>query len=174
MTNISPGLKKAEPIIKHFENCHLKAYPDPKTGARPYTVGWGSTRNEAGLPFKLGEVITQARADSLFWRDCHAIERTLAARVPYYRRMAPDMQGALISFAYNLGEHFYNAKGFATISRNLTEIDWDKIPQTLMLYTNKGTAVEAGLRRRRTEEGKMWTQGLRRLYQQDGQLWVGQ
>ena len=30
-------------LIKEFEGCHLKAYPDPKTGGDPWTIGFGAT-----------------------------------------------------------------------------------------------------------------------------------
>jgi len=41
------GLK----LIKEFEGCHLKAYPDPLTGGLPITIGWGSTRKKDGSHF---------------------------------------------------------------------------------------------------------------------------
>ena len=38
--NISPiGLD----LIKRFEGLKLAAYPDPGTGAEPYTIGYGHT-----------------------------------------------------------------------------------------------------------------------------------
>lgn len=52
-------------LIKRFEGCHLEAYPDPLTKAKPYTIGWGSTKKKDGTPFALGEVITQEEADEL-------------------------------------------------------------------------------------------------------------
>jgi len=39
-------------LIKEFEGCHLKAYPDPLTGGLPITIGWGSTRKKDGSPFR--------------------------------------------------------------------------------------------------------------------------
>ncbi len=44
-------------LIKRFEGCHLKAYPDPLSGGKPYTVGWGSTKKMDGSSFILGETI---------------------------------------------------------------------------------------------------------------------
>jgi GH24 family phage-related lysozyme (muramidase) len=40
---------------------------------------------------------------------------------------------------------------------------WKNIPDALMLYVNPGSSVEAGLRRRRSAEGKMWMSGLSKL-----------
>jgi len=46
-------------LIKEFEGCHLNAYPDPLTKGPPITIGWGSTKDFDGTPFKIGRVITQ-------------------------------------------------------------------------------------------------------------------
>ena len=55
------GLK----LIKEFEGCHLKAYPDPLSGGLPITIGWGTTRKKDGSPFHMGDTITQQEADEL-------------------------------------------------------------------------------------------------------------
>lgn len=56
-------------IAKQSEQCKLIAYVDPATGGLPITIGWGSTRNKDGKPFKLGDEISQEMADALFDRD---------------------------------------------------------------------------------------------------------
>jgi GH24 family phage-related lysozyme (muramidase) len=71
--------------------------------------------------------------------------------------MNENQQGALLSFAYNLGARFYGSSGFNTITRVLKNKEWDKVPDALYLYRNPGTRVEAGLARRRTAEGKLWS-----------------
>jgi lysozyme len=70
--------------------------------------------------------------------------------------MTEEMQGALLSFAYNLGADFYGASGFNTITRVLKEKKWNEVPAALELYRNPGTNVEAGLLRRRKAEGSLW------------------
>lgn len=77
-------------------------------------------------------------------------------QIPYWDEMNENQQGALLSFAYNLGAHFYGSFGFGTISKNLREKEWNQIPDTLTLYRNPGSNVEAGLLRRRKAEGKLW------------------
>jgi hypothetical protein len=57
-------------LIKEFEGCHLKAYPDPLSGGLPITIGWGSTRKKDGSAFKLGDQITQQEADDLLISQC--------------------------------------------------------------------------------------------------------
>ena len=70
--------------------------------------------------------------------------------------MNDNQRGALLSFAYNLGSGFYGSSGFNTITSNLSQKNWKAIPETLKLYRNPGSNVEAGLLRRRVAEGKLW------------------
>ena len=143
-------------LIKEFEGCHLKAYPDPLTGGLPITIGWGSTRDFNHTPFKRDRVITQEYADRLLEHDILNRFLPKLEKIPYWNEMNERQQGALLSFAYNLGADFYGASGFNTISRKLREKDWKGVPAALELYRNPGTKVEAGLRRRRIAEGKLW------------------
>ena len=148
-----PGIK----LIKKFEGCHLKAYPDPLSGGLPITIGWGSTRKKNGTPFKLGDVITQKEADELLITQCESQFLPSLSKIPYWREMNDNQRGALLSFAYNLGAGFYGGSNFNTITRNLREKNWTAIPKTLEMYCNPGSNVEAGLLRRRKEEGKLWS-----------------
>ena len=148
----TPGIK----LIKEFEGIHLKAYPDPLTGGLPITIGWGSTRDFDYTPFKRDRVITQEYADRLLEHDILHRFLLKLSKIPYWSEMNENQQGALLSFAYNLGADFYGAPGFNTISRKLRERDWKSIPATLEMYRNPGTKVEAGLLRRRKAEGKLW------------------
>ena len=71
--------------------------------------------------------------------------------------MNDNQRGALLSFAYNLGAYFYGSPDFSTITRVLKNREWSKVPDALYLYRNPGTSVEAGLSRRRIEEGNLWS-----------------
>jgi hypothetical protein len=73
--------------------------------------------------------------------------------------MEDHQKSALISFAYNLGSGFYGAAGFETISKRLRERDWSAVPEAMLLYCNPGSSFEAGLKRRREAEGKLWAKG---------------
>jgi lysozyme len=146
-------------IIKRFEGCHLKAYPDPLSGGKPYTVGWGSTRKKDGTPFALGETITQEEADNLLEQQLLTAYLPALAKIPHFISMSDEQVGALLSFAYNLGANFYGSEGFETISRRLRNKEWDLVPEALLLYRNPGSNVEAGLKRRRIAEGALWSKG---------------
>ena len=149
-------LKVGIDLIKKFEGCHLKAYPDPLSGGLPITIGWGSTRKKNGTPFKLGDTITQKEADELLIVQCESQFLPPLSKIPYWGEMNDNQRGALLSFAYNLGASFYGGSNFNTITRNLREKNWKAIPKTLEMYCNPGSNVEAGLLRRRKAEGKLW------------------
>lgn len=153
---LEPGLK----LIREFESCELTAYPDPGTGGDPWTIGWGNVRYPDGRPVKPGDKITQARADQMLTQTVEGqVLPALSKSIPYWAKMSANQQCALLSFAWNLGWHFYKAPGFETISRVLEQRQWSDVPEALLLYRNPGTNVEAGLKRRREAEGKLWRSG---------------
>jgi len=149
-------LKAGINLIKKFEGCHLKAYPDPLSGGLPITIGWGTTRKKNGTPFKLGDTITQKEADELLIAQCESQFLPSLSKIPYWKEMNENQKGALLSFAYNLGANFCGDSNFNTITRVLKNKEWSKVPDALYLYRNPGSNVEAGLARRRKEEGKLW------------------
>jgi GH24 family phage-related lysozyme (muramidase) len=150
--DLSPAIK----LIQQFEGCHLDAYLCPAGIA---TIGWGNTRYADGKPVKLGDKITRVKADLLLSQEVDRIVARLGATVPHWRAMSDNQKGALISFAYNLGAGFYGAKGFETISRVLEQRQWGEVPDAMLLYRNPGSKFEAGLRRRRVAEGRLWAEG---------------
>ena len=151
MTVPAPGLS----LIKEFEGCRLTAYPDPLSGGKPYTCGWGSTRKKDGSPFVLGEKITQEYADDLLVEECEKHFLPALTKIPHWAEMSPEQQGAILSFAYNLGAGFVGDRAnFNSINVALeSKANWSKVPEALYKYRNPGTSVEAGLARRRTLKG---------------------
>ncbi|BCL34912.1 peptidoglycan-binding protein [Nostoc sp. MS1] len=151
-----PGVK----LIKEFEGCKLTAYPDPLSKGKPYTIGWGSTCKKDGSEWSLGEKITEAEADELLIIQLERNYLPSLEKIPGWQDFSPYQQGALLSFAYNLGANFYGSKGFETISRVLKNQEWDNIESTLIMYRNPSSPVEAGLKRRRVAEGKLFLQPM--------------
>ena len=149
-------LSAALQLIQQFEGCHLNAYPDPLSGGEPWTIGWGTTRYSDGRKVKKSDKLNRVEADMLLRQEVDRIAGKLRETVPHWREMADHQQCALVSFAYNLGSGFYGSVGFETISRELREKDWEAVPAALLLYRNPGSNVEAGLKRRREAEGKLW------------------
>ena len=150
-------------LIKEFEGCHLSAYYDPLTGGLPITIGWGSTKDMNGKPFKITDKITQPQADELFEYQVRNQFIPPLTKIPFWNEMNDEMRGALISFAYNLGANFYGSSGFTTITKVLQEKSWHLVPDALYRYRNPGTNVEKGLARRRRAEGALWNKGLSKI-----------
>jgi GH24 family phage-related lysozyme (muramidase) len=167
MTTPNSRLPKAGvELIKRFEGCKLVAYPDPFSGGEPWTIGWGSTLDFNGKPFKKGDRITQAQADELLEKSIQERFLPWVMKIPHASSMTEEQIGALLSFSYNLGARFYGSTGFTTISRYLRDKDWERVPEALLLYVNPGSSVEAGLKRRRVAEGSLWHSGLSKLKQE--------
>ena len=143
-------------LIKQFEGCRLHSYPDPGTGGKPYTIGWGSTKDTHGNPFGLGATITQAQADILLEYTIEHEYLPQLAKIPHWNEMSDNQKGALLSFAYNNGAYFMEDGYHNSIAKALKEKRWADVPKALLLYVNPGSAVEIGLRKRRTAEGELF------------------
>ncbi len=160
-SDLAPALA----IIKEFEGCHLSAYPDPLSGAEPWTIGYGTTRYSTGASVNRGDKINVIEADMLLRLEVDRIADKLRT-IPHWGAMSDNQKSALVSFSYNLGAGFYGSDGFGTITTALRDKDWQGVPAALLLYRNPGSNVEAGLLRRRKAEGALWSAGLPQLQQQ--------
>ncbi|MBU6354130.1 MAG: glycoside hydrolase family protein [Cyanobacteria bacterium REEB498] len=157
VADIPAAIAVAVPLVKEFEGCRLTAYPDPETGAEPWTIGWGSTCDSQGRPFKEGDRISQEEADALLRSRLEDDWRRLRDCIPIYKALSVNRQAALLSFTYNCGPRWFGAQGFDTLSKALKAGQLEAVPAALMLYVNPGGPSEAGLRRRRKVEGALWS-----------------
>lgn len=87
---------KGVSLIKGFERLELKAYPDPGTGGKPWTIGWGHTKG-----VKPGDQITQAQAEAFLAEDLAVFELTVNAAIK--RPMTQNQFDAMVSLAFNIG-----------------------------------------------------------------------
>ena len=155
---IPAAVAVALPLVKEFEGCRLSAYPDPESGAEPWTIGWGSTAHADGSPVQPGDRISQQQADALLRSRLEHDAMELAAALPpqCWQALNVNQRAALLSFSYNCGPYWYGSNGYTTLSRHLRNQEWSKVPVALMLYVNPGGPTEAGLRRRRKAEAALW------------------
>ncbi len=150
-------LQTASNIIKEFEGFRATPY---KCAAGVWTIGYGSTYYPDGaLVWPTDRPIGKERAAEFLEHHIdHAVIPVLESSIPTWGLMNGNQKAAVISFAYNLGAHFYGSNGFNTITRTLSKKEnWDDVPSAMMLYVNPGSNFEAGLRRRRKAEGELWT-----------------
>lgn len=149
-------LQKATRIIAEFEGFRPSAYKCP---AGVWTIGYGTTYYPNGVLVQPGDAPV-SREQALGFLKEHitkAVVPTLERTIPTWGSMNGNQRAAIVSFAYNLGSHFYGSGGFRTISTALsTQANWSKVPAALALYVNPGSSFEAGLRRRRTAESELW------------------
>jgi GH24 family phage-related lysozyme (muramidase) len=148
-------------IIKEFEGYSEKAYADSLHGWAIPTIGYGTTVYSDGKKVKRGDITTKEQAERELLSYVNSkIVPTLRKTIPYWYEMNRNQKSALISFAYNLGEHFFGKSNFNTITRVLREKRWSDVPSALYLYRNPGTNVEEGLKRRRIAEGKLFSKAI--------------
>ena len=142
-------------LICEFEGFVPTVYDD---GVGVATIGYGSTFYLDGRSVAWGDpAITEPQARKMmeqiaeknFWN-------VLKTTIPYWEEMTDGQRGALLSFGYNLGAYFFNSAGFNTVSGCLRDRRWNDVPAAFRLYVNPGSAVEAGLRRRREAEIELW------------------
>lgn len=142
-------------IIAEFEGFVPTVYDD---GVGVATIGYGSTFYLDGRRVAWGDpAITEPEARKMMESICEKdFWNVIKNTIPYWEEMNDNQRSALCSFAYNLGSHFFGNPGFNTISACLSDKAWGEVPAAFMLYVMPGTNVEAGLRRRREAEGKLW------------------
>ena len=145
-------------LIKRFEGCArlrrdglVEAYPDPGTGAEPWTIGWGATGD--GLHGRIGPetVWTQAQCDQRLEQDL----KRYAADVARALGDAPTSQAqfdAMVSFHYNTG-----AIARATLTRKHRAGDFEGAAAEFARWNKAGGRVLKGLVRRRAEEARLYS-----------------
>lgn len=142
-----PAIEVAIGLIRQFEGCHLKAYPDPGSGGDPWTIGWGSTGPGIGP----GVIWTQATADARLTQDVARFAKGVRDLVKVETN--PNQLGALISFAYNVG--LANLKG-STLLRKLNAGDYEGAKAQFSRWNRAAGRVMRGLSRRRAAEAKVF------------------
>jgi GH24 family phage-related lysozyme (muramidase) len=148
-------LAPAQALIKQWEGLRLSAYPDPATGAEPWTIGYGMTAVN-GAPVRKGDKISQALADELLRSEIHRYAAELYKLIPAMRQYGANQQAALISWAYNVG---LGAVESSTLRKRLLagESGQAVIPQELPRWNKAGNTVLEGLTRRRAAEVALFT-----------------
>jgi lysozyme len=133
--------------IKHFEGCKLKSY---YCIAGRCTIGYGST----GPHVKPGMTITQEQAEEFLRRDLDAAERAVAdlVKVP----LTDGQHAAAVDLVFNVGR---DAFAKSTLLKLLNKGQYGQAGEQLMRWVHSGSAVIAGLQRRRLAARAMWFNG---------------
>ncbi|MFU7527700.1 lysozyme [Qipengyuania sp. ASV99] len=146
-------------LIKRFEGCArlrrdglVEAYPDPGTGAEPWTIGWGATGPDLDGQGRIGPgtTWTQAQCDARLESDLQRYASDVARAIGD----TPTTQAqfdALVSFHYNTGAIYR-----ATLTRKHIAGDHAGAAAEFARWNRAGGRVLKGLVRRRAEEARLY------------------
>lgn len=157
--NVLTTSRKGIELIHRFEGCArlrkdglIEAYPDPGTGGKPWTIGWGSTTDERGEPIEPGTVWTKARADARFVQHLREFEKEVRAAIGN----APTTQNqfdAMVSLAYNIGSSAFRS---STLLKRHKAGEYGAAREQFKRWNRAGGRVMRGLTRRRQAEAKLY------------------
>ncbi len=154
-------------LIKEFEGYHekqpdgsAKAYKDPIYGWGVPTIGYGTTKYPNGSRVRQGDIISQAKAEEYLSWEVEGLCKPNLEKISTWSQMNDNQRGALYSFAYNLGAHFYGGSNFQSITKVCNSPDkWNNsawVEEQFVKYCNPRSPAEQGLRRRRKAEAKLF------------------
>lgn len=81
------------------EGLRQAAYPDPRSGGAPFTIGYGHTGREVHL----GLVWTLDQCAAALAADINATARGLDSALPWWRTLSDLRQDCLLDMAFNMG-----------------------------------------------------------------------
>ncbi|WP_379922284.1 lysozyme [Erythrobacter sp. R86502] len=146
-------------LIKQFEGCArlradgmVEAYPDPATGAEPWTIGWGATGRDHvhGGRIGRGTCWTQPQCDTRLAQDLTRYATEVAAAIGNAHTTQPQFD-AMVSFHYNTG-----AIARATLTRKHIAGDHPGAAREFARWNRAGGRVLKGLTRRRAAEAALY------------------
>jgi len=139
------GVKGRE-LIKSFESLQLKAYPDPATGGKPWTIGWGHTKG-----VKPGDQITQVQAETFLAEDLSVFEAAVSAAIK--RPMTQNQFDAMVSLAFNIGGANFAS---STLVKKFNAGDVQGAADQFPRWKNADGKEMKGLVRRRAAERELF------------------
>jgi lysozyme len=142
--------QQALTLIKQFEGLRLTAYPDPGTGAEPWTIGYGHTGNVTK-----GMVITEIQANAFLMEDarnaCNQVLEVVTVT------LNDNELSALVDFVYNLGIGNLHS---STLLKKLNTSDFAGAADQFLVWDMAAGHVMPGLLRRRTAERSVFLTSL--------------
>ncbi|WP_179038247.1 lysozyme [Limnobaculum xujianqingii] len=138
--------QKGIDLIKQFEGLELKAYPDPATGGKPWTIGYGHTED-----VKQGDKISELEAEEFLKDDLKLFEAEVSRLVKV--SINQNQFDALVSFAFNLGS---NALKGSTLLKRLNEGNFHSAADQFTRWVYANNKFMQGLYNRRQAERELF------------------
>lgn len=135
-------------LIKDCEGCKLKAYPDPATGAEPWTIGYGHT----GPEVKKGMVINLYVAEELLQKDLFKFCTQVTALCASIK-LTDNQYSALVSLVYNIGPENFKK---STLLKLLLKSEFDAASQEFIKWDKAAGKEMTGLTKRRQMEANLF------------------
>jgi lysozyme len=142
--NIDPVISMSDDgvmLLKYFEGLSLKAYADPASGGKPWTIGYGHT----GPDVHDGLVWSQAQADKAL-RDRLSREFVPGVLAVIKRSMRQCELDAMVDLAYNVGVAAFQR---STLVRKFNAGDTQGAADEFLRWDKAGGKTLPGLTRRR-------------------------
>jgi lysozyme len=133
-------------LIKSFEALRLTAYPDPGTGAEPWTIGYGHTEGVSQ-----GDTCTIDQATQYLQDDLNQFIQGVRSLLTL--ELNDNQFSALVSFAFNCG---LNDLKHSTLLREINANNFDNIMVDFQMYDKGSGHILAGLLKRRTAEANLF------------------
>ncbi len=133
-------------LIKSFEGFRSEAYPDPATGGKPWTIGYGFTKG-----VKPGDTITEAEAELRLKEEVATFEA--GVRDVCFKPATENQIAAMTSLAYNIGLANFRS---STVLRRHNFGETFAAAQACLLWDKANGAVMRGLQRRREAERALY------------------
>lgn len=143
-------LTLCRPMTRRFEGCRLVAYPDPATGAAPWTIGWGATGPGIGPKTVWGQDQADARLTLDLMQAARSVDRAVTAP------LKDAQKAALVDFVYNAGAGSLIG---STLLRKLNALDYAGAAAEFPKWNQANGQVMGGLVRRRAAERDLFTTG---------------
>lgn len=134
-------------LIKRFEGCRLRAYPDPATSGAPWTIGYGTT----GPNVYEGLQISQEQADMWLVEKLAEFEKCVNKVI--FIPVTDNQFSACVSLAYNIGCR--NFQG-STLVKKLNAGDDIGAADEFLKWNKAAGNVMAGLTKRREAERELF------------------
>lgn len=129
-------------LISHYEGLVLHAYPDPATGAEPWTIGYGHTGK-----VKPDDCCTQQQATE--WMNEDANETAKAIQKAVTVPLTQPQLDALTSLCYNIGMGNFKR---STLLKKLNKEDYAGASDEFLKWTYANGKQMPGLVARRKSE----------------------
>lgn len=141
-------IQRFEGFARKLTDGRVQSYPDPATGAAPWTIGWGTT----GKDVVKGTIWTREKAELRFHDHvdyfAKGVEGLLAGA-----DTTQNQFDAMVSFTYNVGLGNF---GSSTLLRRHREASYAGATLEFARWDKAAGKVMDGLTKRRAAEAEMY------------------